>query len=161
MAQQTTGKSITINVNGRDHVVDAPPDSMLLYALRDNLGLRGPKFGCGLSECGACTVIMNGDAVHSCIMPLAAAEDGLFPSIFAKVRGKNRTPIWGLVISSVLLTGLMLMNYTKGLVSAFTFVILLATLTTLVGLAVRAAVARSSGSSASVSRTGASKLSFM
>jgi nicotinate dehydrogenase subunit A len=74
MAQQTTGKSITINVNGHDHVIDAPPDSMLLYALRDNLGLRGPKFGCGLSECGACTVIMNGNAIHSCIMPLSAVE---------------------------------------------------------------------------------------
>jgi nicotinate dehydrogenase subunit A len=74
MAQRTTGKPITINVNGRDHVIDAPPDSMLLYALRDNLSLHGPKFGCGLSECGACTVILNGSAVHSCIMPLAAAE---------------------------------------------------------------------------------------
>jgi nicotinate dehydrogenase subunit A len=74
MAQQTTGNKVTINVNGHDHVVDAPPDSMLLYALRDDLGLRGPKFGCGLSECGACTVIMNGTAVHSCITPLSFAE---------------------------------------------------------------------------------------
>lgn len=74
MAQNTTGNKVTINVNGHDHVVDAPPDSMLLYALRDDLGLRGPKFGCGLSECGACTVIMNGNAVHSCITPLSFAE---------------------------------------------------------------------------------------
>ena len=47
---------------------------MQLYVLRDNLGLRGPKFGSGLSECGACTVIMNGNSVHSCIMPLATVE---------------------------------------------------------------------------------------
>ncbi len=54
-------------------MVEAEPDSMLLYALRDNLGLHGPKFGCGLSECGACTVILNGNAVHSCVTPLQAA----------------------------------------------------------------------------------------
>ncbi|MEO7127422.1 MAG: (2Fe-2S)-binding protein [Rhodoferax sp.] len=65
--------TITLNVNGRNHSVDAPADSMLLYALRDNLKLHGPKFGCGLSECGACTVIMNGVAIHSCVTPLAAA----------------------------------------------------------------------------------------
>jgi APA family basic amino acid/polyamine antiporter len=65
-------------------------------------------------------------------VPLAAAEDGLLPPQFAKVHGKRRTPVFGLVVSSVLVTALMLMNYTKGLVDAFTFVILLATLTTLV-----------------------------
>ena len=62
MVQTAPVNKVTLNVNGHDHVIDAPPDSMLLYALRDNLGLRGPKFGCGLSECGACTVIMNGSA---------------------------------------------------------------------------------------------------
>lgn len=62
-----------IHVNGREQTVEADPDSMLLYALRDNLGLRGPKFGCGLSECGACTVILNGTAIHSCVTPLKAA----------------------------------------------------------------------------------------
>jgi len=63
---------ITLNVNGKDQSVDAEPDSMLLYALRDNLKLHGPKFGCGLSQCGACTVLMDGTAIRSCIMPLAA-----------------------------------------------------------------------------------------
>ncbi len=67
-------KNVTLNVNGKDHSVDAPPNSMLLYALRDNLNLRGPRFGCGLAECGACTVIMNGAAVRSCVTPLSAAE---------------------------------------------------------------------------------------
>jgi nicotinate dehydrogenase subunit A len=65
---------VKINVNGTDHEVRAEPDSMLLYALRDNLGLHGPKFGCGLSECGACTVILDGVAVHSCVTPLEAAH---------------------------------------------------------------------------------------
>jgi nicotinate dehydrogenase subunit A len=73
MAQKETSNLTTINVNGRDHTIEAPADSMLLYALRDNLGLRGPKFGCGLSECGACTVIMGGAAIHSCVTPLSAA----------------------------------------------------------------------------------------
>lgn len=65
-------QQITLHVNGDDHVVDAEPDSMLLYALRDNLGLRGPKFGCGLSECGACTVHMDGKAVRSCVTPVSS-----------------------------------------------------------------------------------------
>jgi nicotinate dehydrogenase subunit A len=64
---------LELHVNGHVHTVEAEPDSMLLYALRDNLGLHGPKFGCGLSECGACTVILNGNAVHSCVTPLQAA----------------------------------------------------------------------------------------
>jgi APA family basic amino acid/polyamine antiporter len=63
---------------------------------------------------------------------MAAAEDGMFPAPFARVSGKRKTPVFGLVVSSILVTALMLMNYTKGLVDAFTFVILLATLTTLV-----------------------------
>ena len=65
-------QQITLNVNGKEHVVHLEPDSMLLYALRDNLGLRGPKFGCGLSQCGACTVLMDGKAIRSCVMPISA-----------------------------------------------------------------------------------------
>ena len=72
-------------------------------------------------------------------VPLAAAEDGIFPKWFAHVEGKRRTPVFGLVVSSVLVSGLMLMNYTKGLVDAFTFVLLLATLTTLIPYAYSAA----------------------
>jgi len=54
-------------VNGDRHSVDADADMPLLYALRGELGQKGPKFGCGLSQCGACTVILNGNAVRSCI----------------------------------------------------------------------------------------------
>ncbi len=65
-------KQISLNVNGETHPVQAQPDSMLLYVLRDNLGLRGPKFGCGLSQCGACTVLMDGKAIRSCVTPVSA-----------------------------------------------------------------------------------------
>ena len=82
---------------------------------------------------------LNGWILLQGRIPLAAAEDGLFPPQFAKVHGERRTPVFGLVISSVLVTGLMLMNYAKGLVDAFTFIILLATLTTLIPYAYSAA----------------------
>jgi nicotinate dehydrogenase subunit A len=67
-------QTITLKVNGQDQQVEADERSMLLYALRDNLGLHGPKFGCGLSQCGACTVLMDGAAVRSCVTPLSAAK---------------------------------------------------------------------------------------
>jgi nicotinate dehydrogenase subunit A len=66
--------SITLNVNGQDHAVEADPDSKLLYALRNDLKLHGPKFGCGLSQCGACTVIIDGAATRSCVTPLSSLE---------------------------------------------------------------------------------------
>jgi nicotinate dehydrogenase subunit A len=62
---------IRLNVNGRDHDVDADPDTPLLYVLREDLGLNGAKFGCGLGQCGACTVIVDGSAVFSCLTPIA------------------------------------------------------------------------------------------
>ncbi len=64
---------ITITVNGQRHDVDAAPDTPLLWALRDHLGLTGTKFGCGAALCGACTVHIDGEAVRSCSMPLSAA----------------------------------------------------------------------------------------
>ena len=66
-------KTVSLHVNGRvAHVTTDDPDMPLLYALRDNLGLRGPRFGCGLGQCGACTVHLDGKAVRSCITPLSA-----------------------------------------------------------------------------------------
>ena len=66
--------NITIKVNGSAHTVDVDPSTPLLYVLRNDLGLQGPRFGCGLGQCGACTVIINGTAVRSCIMPLSAVR---------------------------------------------------------------------------------------
>ncbi len=82
---------------------------------------------------------LNGWILLQGRVPLAAAQDGLFPKAFAKVHGKRGTPVFGLVVSSILVTGLMLMNYNQGLVAQFSFVILLATLTTLVPYAYSAA----------------------
>jgi len=64
---------VELNVNGRTHTVDADPETPLLYVLRNDLGLNGPKFGCGLSQCGACEVLMNGREVRSCVTPVSAA----------------------------------------------------------------------------------------
>ena len=62
----------TLKVNGRSHDVDVDPATPLLYVLSDDLELRGPKFGCGLGQCGACTVVINGQATRSCITPVSA-----------------------------------------------------------------------------------------
>jgi len=62
---------ITLTVNGRQHEVDADPDTPLLYVLRDDLQLNGAKFGCGFGQCGACTVMVDGKAIFSCLTPIA------------------------------------------------------------------------------------------
>ena len=61
---------MTLQVNGRSHTVDVDPATPLLFVLSDDLALKGPKFGCGLGQCGACTVIMDGKAVKSCVTPV-------------------------------------------------------------------------------------------
>ena len=63
---------LTLNVNGRSRSVDVDPATPLLYVLSDDLELRGPKFGCGLGQCGACTVIANGQAIRSCVTPVSS-----------------------------------------------------------------------------------------
>jgi nicotinate dehydrogenase subunit A len=65
---------LTLTVNGKKHDVDADPDTPLLYVLRDDLHLNGAKYGCGLGQCGACTVMLDGKAVFSCLTPV-----GLLP----------------------------------------------------------------------------------
>ncbi|TXE10236.1 (2Fe-2S)-binding protein [Algoriphagus aquimarinus] len=65
----------TLHINGLQKVIDTEPDTPLLYVLRDNLELNGPKFGCGLSQCGACMVLVDGSAVTSCMRPIASIGD--------------------------------------------------------------------------------------
>ena len=66
---------ITLRVNGKNQTIDAEPDMPLLYALRNDLQLNGPKYGCGMAQCGACTVIMNGNAIRSCVTEVKAAAN--------------------------------------------------------------------------------------
>jgi nicotinate dehydrogenase subunit A len=71
---ETVAKTILLKVNGRTQTIQADDPAMpLLYALRNDLGLHGPRFGCGLAQCGACTVHLNGEAVRSCVTPVSAA----------------------------------------------------------------------------------------
>jgi nicotinate dehydrogenase subunit A len=65
----------SLKVNGGVHAVDVDPETPLLYVLGDELYLRGPKFGCGLAQCGACTVLVQGKVVRSCVMPVSAVSD--------------------------------------------------------------------------------------
>ena len=62
--------AVNLKVNGREHSLDVDPATPLFYVLSDDLGLNGPKFGCGLGQCGACTVIVKGQAIRSCITPV-------------------------------------------------------------------------------------------
>src|SRR5580765_6380037 len=66
--------TITLKVNGATHRVDVEPSTPLLYILRNDLNLQGPKFGCGLGQCGACTVIVNGVATRSCVTPTGSVN---------------------------------------------------------------------------------------
>src|ERR1700739_3854760 len=79
-----TVAKISLKVNNKSQVVDVDPKTPLLYVLRDNLELHGPRFGCGLAQCGACTVILNGNAIRSCVTPVSA------------VQGRNVTTLEGL-----------------------------------------------------------------
>jgi nicotinate dehydrogenase subunit A len=69
-------QKFTLNVNGKTHSIDADPDMPLLYALRNDIGLNNPHFGCGLAQCGACTVHLDGKPVHSCVTPVSSVGDG-------------------------------------------------------------------------------------
>ena len=79
-----------LTINGKSHDIDVAPDTPLLWAIRDHAGLTGTKYGCGIGECGACTVHIDGKAVRSCSLPVSAAE------------GKRITTIEGLAQNGVL-----------------------------------------------------------
>jgi len=80
----------TLTVNGRSHAVDVEPDTPVLWALRDALGLTGTKFGCGAAQCGACTVHLNGQAIRSCVTPISAVEGQKITTIEAVTDGSDR-----------------------------------------------------------------------
>jgi len=65
--------AISLSINGRSHSVDVDPETPLLWVIRDSIGLTGTKFGCGISQCGACTVHIDGQATRSCVMPASQA----------------------------------------------------------------------------------------
>ena len=79
-----------LTINGKSHDIDVDPSTPLLWAIRDHVGLTGTKYGCGIAECGSCTVHIDGQAVRSCSLPVSAAE------------GKNITTIEGLAENGVL-----------------------------------------------------------
>ena len=70
--QEETLSKMELTVDGRKHVIDADADMPLLYALRDDLGLKNPRFGCGLAQCGACTVLVDGEPTRSCSIPVSS-----------------------------------------------------------------------------------------
>ena len=84
--------NVTLKVNGRSHTVDIDPRTPLLYILRNDLDLHGPRFGCGLGQCGACTVIVDGAAVRSCITP-ASTVKGEITTLEGLVKDSKLHPI--------------------------------------------------------------------
>ncbi len=84
---------IEINVNGARHEVDAAPDTPLLWVIRENLGLTGTKYGCGIAQCGACTVHLNGRPVRSCVTPLTAAAGAEITTIEGLARDGELHPV--------------------------------------------------------------------
>jgi isoquinoline 1-oxidoreductase alpha subunit len=79
---------ISLNVNGKTMKVDVAPDTPILWALRDALGMTGTKFGCGMALCGACTVHLDGAAIRSCVMPVSTAEGKKITTIEAMSASK-------------------------------------------------------------------------
>jgi isoquinoline 1-oxidoreductase subunit alpha len=86
-----------LSVNGEKHSVDAPADMPLLWVLRDVIGLTGTKFGCGIAQCGACTVHLNGEAVRSCVLPvgtIGARAITTIEGVSATANGKKVQQAW-------------------------------------------------------------------
>jgi aerobic-type carbon monoxide dehydrogenase small subunit (CoxS/CutS family) len=83
----------TLNVNGQRHTVDVDAATPLLYVLRNDLDLRGPRFGCGLGQCGACTVLVKGEAVRSCIRPMSTVQGAEITTLEGLARGGVLHPL--------------------------------------------------------------------
>jgi nicotinate dehydrogenase subunit A len=86
-------RKLAVTVNGRRHTVKATPNTPLLYVLRNELGLYGPRFGCGLSQCGACTVHVGGAAVRSCVVPVSAVAGQRIVTLEGLGTEKNPHPM--------------------------------------------------------------------
>jgi isoquinoline 1-oxidoreductase subunit alpha len=84
---------IKLTVNGRPRQVDVEPEMPLLWVLRDELNVKGPKFGCGIAQCGACTVHVNGEPVRSCALPAAAAAGKRVVTIEGLAQGSRLHPV--------------------------------------------------------------------
>ena len=120
----TMTQKISLNVNGKMQTIDADPDMPLLYALRNDLGLNNPHFGCGLAQCGACTVHLNGAAIRSCITPVSAVGDGKVvtlaglgtaekPHPVQKAYVEEQVPQCGYCINGWVMTAAALLNLNK------------------------------------------------
>src|SRR5688572_27010855 len=83
---------LTLKVNGRMHKVDVDTSTPLLYVLRNDLGLEGPRFGCGLGQCGACTVIVNGVAIRACVTPSSTVKSEI-TTLEGIAAGDRRHPL--------------------------------------------------------------------
>jgi aerobic-type carbon monoxide dehydrogenase small subunit (CoxS/CutS family) len=116
--------SITLDVNGSAHTIDADPNMPLLYALRNDLNLNNPHFGCGLAQCGACTVHIDGQAVRSCVTPVSAVGAGKVvtlaglgtpdkPHPIQKAYVEEEVPQCGYCINGWLMTAAALLNRNK------------------------------------------------
>src|SRR5512132_2058596 len=106
---------MTLLVNGRTHAVDVDPATPLLFVLSDDLALKGPKFGCGLGQCGACTVIVKGQAVRSCVTPVSTVADGQIttleglgtvekPHAIQQACSDEQAMQWGFCVNGVIMT---------------------------------------------------------
>ena len=113
--------AITLTVNGRSHSLDVDPSTPLLYVLSDDLELRGPKFGCGLAQCGACTVIVEGKAIRSCVTPVETVNGAAVTTLEGLGSPENPHPIQrafieeqaaqcGFCLSGVILTAKALLD---------------------------------------------------
>jgi nicotinate dehydrogenase subunit A len=91
--RSATMKSISVTINGTPHRLDVDEDRRLLWVLRDDLGLTGTKFGCGVSSCGACTVIIDGKAVHSCVTAMNAVDGKQVTTIEGLAHGDHLAPV--------------------------------------------------------------------
>jgi nicotinate dehydrogenase subunit A len=117
-------QKFTVNVNGKAHTIEADPEMPLLYALRDDLALNNPRFGCGLAQCGACTVHIDGVAIRSCTTPISAVGNGKIvtlaglgtpeqPHPLQKAFVEEEVPQCGYCLNGWVMTAAALLNKTK------------------------------------------------